>query len=549
MDTIKKLLLIDEGGGPVFLIQDEFHTALTAGNVNGTSAEPGPGTRTVVDTTNELAIVGGQCRISGHNANGDPGTWITAVSRAAGTAALYKYQRNTDITFDSTCGFDSNQSGAMLVSFPYFYIRETGTFVYPSNANISTILSADTWYELVIVLRATGAFFLIKGGAITNWTLFWVESTSNAASLYPALTSYSETLNWFGLDYLRVAQLGSPWTSTYGPATNAAVFTGANGTALSALTNAVGGAWTGATADVQTNAARISPTAGADLLASLNGDFANWTGDDPDDWTLTVAEAGTSEITESAGGEECRFIYAAVDNIPLGITQTVLTSGNWYSTDLDIADSTTGAIKIYWGTTAQKFTDISGVGSKVYTRRADATTFIIYRNDGAANADITIDNVSVKALTLSTLFASVDASENDVIVQADATLTAGTQAGVVVCLDSAASPANFLIGYHDGTNAILEKCVAGTYTTLISTAAAYSAGKTIVVIKDGTSVDLFYNNVKIGTTQTVSDAGIISNTLHGLFSTHADNRLDNFQCYPRDITGAAKTELDLYSQD
>ena len=116
---------------------------------------------------------------------------------------------------------------------------------------------------------------------------------------------------------------------------------------------------------------------------------------------------------------------------------------------------------------------------------------------------------------------------------------------MVLNLDDAATPANFLVAYHDGTNATLLKCVAGTYTSVITAVAAYAANKTMRVVKDGTSVSLFYNGAKVGTTQTVSDAGIISNTLHGLFSTYASNILDNFSVFPRG-NGSEYSKLDKW---
>jgi len=125
----------------------------------------------------------------------------------------------------------------------------------------------------------------------------------------------------------------------------------------------------------------------------------------------------------------------------------------------------------------------------------------------------------------------VVAGNANVVADVNVTLGAtGTQAGLVLNLDSAASPANFLLAYVNGTNAYLEKCVAGSYSTLISAAVTYGAGKTLRVVKDGTSVSLFYDGAKVGTTQTVSDAGIINNTLHGLYancglSTTLDNLL------------------------
>ena len=144
-----------------------------------------------------------------------------------------------------------------------------------------------------------------------------------------------------------------------------------------------------------------------------------------------------------------------------------------------------------------------------------------------------LDDYSVKALTLSTLFASVVAGSANVVADVDVVLTADTQAGLVLNLDSAASPANFVVAYHDGVNAKLDKCVAGTWTSVISAAATYSSGATLRVVKDGTSYTLFYNGAKVGSTSTISDAGIISNTLVGLFSTYSGNTLDAFTVFPR----------------
>jgi hypothetical protein len=129
------------------------------------------------------------------------------------------------------------------------------------------------------------------------------------------------------------------------------------------------------------------------------------------------------------------------------------------------------------------------------------------------------DDFSLKPLTLSSLFNSVNVSAStDYTVQTDVTLTSGTQGGIVMNLNSDTSPTNFVIAYHDGINAHLEKGVGGTYTSLINTAATYVPGATLKVIKNGTSYSLFYNGTQVDVTKTISDAGIISNTRHGLFS-------------------------------
>ena len=86
------------------------------------------------------------------------------------------------------------------------------------------------------------------------------------------------------------------------------------------------------------------------------------------------------------------------------------------------------------------------------------------------------------------------------------------------------------------TIAQLVRCVAGVYTDIISASVTYAAGATLRVIKDGTSYSLYYNNIQVGTTQTISDAGIVDNTIHGLFSTYSGNTLDNLVIYPRTAT-------------
>jgi hypothetical protein len=76
--------------------------------------------------------------------------------------------------------------------------------------------------------------------------------------------------------------------------------------------------------------------------------------------------------------------------------------------------------------------------------------------------------------------------------------------------------------------------VAGTYTELISTAVAYSAGAFVEVRRlAGTDTyQLFYNGSQVGTDQTISDAAISAATLHGYFNTFASNTVSQFSCVP-----------------
>lgn len=119
-------------------------------------------------------------------------------------------------------------------------------------------------------------------------------------------------------------------------------------------------------------------------------------------------------------------------------------------------------------------------------------------------------------------------------------------AGDVGVVLSWSDSSNYVRALHNGTNVQLIKTVAGAPTTLINAAATYSAGARLVVIKDETKYRVYYNNALVGTEQTIADAGIISNTLHGLFSTDVGNTLDDFVVYARGNEGQY-ANLDRYS--
>jgi len=106
-----------------------------------------------------------------------------------------------------------------------------------------------------------------------------------------------------------------------------------------------------------------------------------------------------------------------------------------------------------------------------------------------------------------------------------------------------------LIAYLNGVNFRLEKCVAGVYTSLISVANAAVTNAIIRVITyhSGASLKVrcYVNNVFLGAEITVSDAGIIGNTIHGCFSTYSGNTFDNLVIFARGSDGEY-AELDKY---
>ena len=505
--------------GAVYLLRDNFSAAIAAGSLDNTKADPGPGTRDVVtDTNSKLSITGGALSFAtGGVGAGDPGLWYTSQTRAVGRALMASV--NVAVAAP-LIGWDSNQAGDIVGGIAF-----AGSGNLQSKVNALTIgaYSTGVAYSIAVIFRATGEWLLIKGGAFTNWTLLWASPTNNTATVYPVLT-VNNTGSVHTVDDFRIPQdliVIQPLAyDTFTRADAALGSTETSGPDSQALTAK---AWTGATFTISTNKAINTPALGADAI--VNGAFAADT-----DWTKG---AGWT----IAGG--VGVATAATSNLDAAVAP--LTVGTWYQTAFTMAGFAAGTGKVVLG--GVSFPTHGSNATFTETGRAGSTAFALT----AAGGTFTVDNVSALALTLSELFASISVSPSDVLAEVNVTLSAalnGLQAGLVLNLDSAATPANFVIAYLDGRgNAVLDKCVAGVYTNVISAAVTYSAGAALRVSKIGTGYRLTYNNAAVGT-GTISDAGIISNTLHGLFNTSASNSLDVFVTW---ATGAGNEHAVLNS--
>jgi hypothetical protein len=507
-----------------YLLRDDFNYDLAAGSVNGTAAVPGPGTRVVVDTNNKISVGSGFLDFATGAVIND-GLWLdNAQARTAGRFLVAKMTlANTDGA--PKLGWDINTSGAIKDSLRFAASAEIKLRVDGAVAIVIGAYTAAS-HTVAAVMRATGLYWFIKGGAFTNWKLLWF-SAAGSASGYPVIGN-NGIADVFTSSFLRVPT--ETWLPTplaydaFGRGDGAIGSSEVSGPDAQATPQRV---WTGVGATISSNKAIITPTQGSDLIT--NGNFANWTSDDPDNWTVDgesgddpeVSEAATGEAhadTPTAGGGMCNIYTSDGTAVWIRTNADELTLDEWYSGTIDLDTVTAGGVIIQFGNGAGAGTTkkITSTGVVPFTGRqtGGSRNFYVYRGTTEAT-DVTFDDVVVKQLTLSTLFSSLSVGQQDVVADVDLVVTSDTQAGLVLCLDDASSPANFLIAWHDGSNAHLEKCVAGTYTSLINTAATYSSGATLRVVKDGTSVSLFYNNAKVGTTQTVSDAGVKDNTIHG----------------------------------
>jgi hypothetical protein len=178
-----------------WLLRDEFTTALAAGSVNGTNAEPGPGVRTIRDVETLITVSSGWLnlpQLTTLDWTREDIVYPQPITRKSGTILLNKFKAST-ATF-AISGFVTSTTPA-LGSFAgvenVFYIGNTGFYIVPSVGSIAPVLIYDnTVYNFGLVLKQIGCGYFIKGGIYTNWTLLYLNNLKNTATLYAAFANH-----------------------------------------------------------------------------------------------------------------------------------------------------------------------------------------------------------------------------------------------------------------------------------------------------------------------------------------------------------------------
>lgn len=256
------------------------------------------------------------------------------------------------------------------------------------------------------------------------------------------------------------------------------------------------------------------------------------TGDPPTGWTASNAStlSRVAGARTSGGGSYLLSALRGTNDVVVGRTTTVVV-GDWFHSECWVK-APNGTIGIALQGSPGGFVSVAEATDwvkVVHTGRAAATSLVLRLQLSSTTDAGLFDDAALQKLTLSSLFRTENTGSPNVDVSVPYTRGGASvvqQAGVVGRLDSAASPANFIIAHitHPAVsnNFRLEKCVGGTYTGLISATVTYVAGAPLRLVCSGTDVSAYYNGTQVGTTQTVSNAGIVDNTLHGLFSTSAN---------------------------
>lgn len=179
-----------------YLLRDEFLTTEAAPLVSPRTAEPGPGTLTLVQTDGEFSIVGGKVNfpVPGDSAGRDQGFYHTeGIARVPGRMVLLK---QTYDTLDGWAGLSLEKQARIWEYVTggdvegYFGMTPAGVINGEGGANIGSY-AIDTEYDCAFVLRADGHFMFIKGGDYTEWTLLCTRTGETTTPLYANWTNHS----------------------------------------------------------------------------------------------------------------------------------------------------------------------------------------------------------------------------------------------------------------------------------------------------------------------------------------------------------------------
>jgi len=300
---------------------------------------------------------------------------------------------------------------------------------------------------------------------------------------------------------------------------------------------ALGASWTGATWAISGGALTNTPALGSELLTNGNME----TGNPPTGWNTDSGSTLAGAADERTGGAGSQSLLVTRGSDPTSCYR-VTGSGQTEWHRIEAWMKNVDATEVYMtaipsagsGTVAsQRETSTSWIKAYMTTRLTSAAAFVLrLQLTGAGGVQGKFDDASIKKLTRSSLFATVDVGIANVNLSAPrlAASRYATQAGIVLAMDDAADPANFVMAYkieYANPTIVIAECVAGVYNVLGTHLVSLDATKHFSAKKTGNQLSVFYGTDDFGTlvggAPVTLDSALVGNTKHGLFSTGEGN--------------------------
>lgn len=224
-----------------YLLRDTYATVRSAGAVNGTAAEPGPGTRNVVDTGSRVSISNGYLSfVSGVAvANADPLYYLSpSVTNAAGVAYYSRLRLDYSASANGWAGLHSVGAGNSTPNILAHQLFQDSVQPYISFTNVAhgiTLGGNAIDLETLIISRAPGGFHLHRG-CRGDWELVWVDNARTATNLWIRNSGVGRPMAFAEQAAIDPASLPAIWRDPYGIATERKATTSA-GDSIAATAN------------------------------------------------------------------------------------------------------------------------------------------------------------------------------------------------------------------------------------------------------------------------------------------------------------------------
>ncbi len=517
-------------------LYDRFTTARAAGSVNGTSAEPVGGVRTVTDTSNKISLSGGVVSIATGSATTD-NVFYTTYARVPGRACLAEINLTNNTNIGIGWSGVAGQVRDGFLGTGSFRANGVGVVVMPTFQSIPSTVA--------VIMRQSGAFYFVKNSYTGNqWHLLYANTLSTFNPMAPTiLTGATTTVGT--VDNLRVPKTLYIPTPLFSDGFSSTTSDGRG----SPESGPVGGTWIGSTwANTGGNAVNTPVTFGAEKVTNT-GFEGTFSGGLAPNW-LSLTGTATESADAHGGSKAQQFQSTAAGG---RVYQDVAVTNHKYYL-------MSAWVKRVSGTAGDIFTGMSNGVTETLTDAVTASSytqvFVTERARGATmnvralrgtsvSSDVAlVDDVSVTELSIPELIRVTDAGSSDFVIVMKATAARGLHYGIAANVDNPANPQNFVLLVMEGNAVRLLKCVAGVFTEVASAALGRTNGAETILTKSGTEYHAIHNSVALTTNagSTIADAGIVSNTYHGIFSTHSSITFDNFVVWPR--SGSNYSTLD-----
>jgi len=190
----------------LYLLRDEFTTDRAAGFIDGTDAEPGPGTRTVNDTADNLTISGGNLLADVGVAYGDPRLVYPSINRKQGRLIVGAMEQTGAADVRSWIGWSSSATPGNSTSYSEGAFGLTGSIGIGMDGTGRPYVVP--WVRVglpfqAIASRAAGYFHFARVDYV--WRLVYLSDDGATSPLYPAF-SHSNLGGDKGVGYMAVPE-------------------------------------------------------------------------------------------------------------------------------------------------------------------------------------------------------------------------------------------------------------------------------------------------------------------------------------------------------